>query len=77
MTCLIFSERMVLQQELDVQQEQISLLERKCDDLNLAKSNLSQNISALKKANKQLFLPTENFEKGLTVPYACGVRSAY
>ena len=39
---------MVLQQELDVQQEQISLLERKCDDLNLAKSNWSQNISALK-----------------------------
>ena len=36
--------------------------------------NLKANVLT-QKPNKQFFLSTENFEKGLTVPYVCGLRA--
>ena len=39
----------------------------KFDDFFLKSNILTE------KPNEQFFLPTENFEKGLIVPYACGL----
>ena len=41
-------DKEMLQKEIDAQQEQLTTLESKCDEVTLAKSELAQNISASK-----------------------------